>query len=116
MRSERPHPDHAQPKYDPWNATISHPSYVLKTINMIPTRMNTYAVVEALLKTRHFNSFRFHTYAKSASNQLYNEHLRKNPGGWGVGRFGPGARTYFPLTAAVFLRNDAATNQARRES
>jgi len=45
-----------------------HYLYVLKTINFIPLRMNTYSVVEAALKTRHFNPFVFRTYENFTAN------------------------------------------------
>ena len=59
-----------------------HCLYVLKTINIIPLRMNTYSVVEAALKTRHFNSFVFRTYENFTANS---RRIRTYKKGVGVG-------------------------------
>ena len=68
----------------PCKAVTPHSPQVLKRINLITLRINTYSVVRAALKTRHFYSFRINTYRKSPANPLYNEHLQKNLGGWGT--------------------------------
>ena len=57
--------------------------YVLQTLNMIPFRMRTYTVVEALLKTRHFISFGIRTYRKSLNN-AFAMNTYKKPRGVGV--------------------------------
>ena len=59
-----------------------HCLYVLKTINFIPLRMNTYNVVEAALKTRHFNPFVFRTYENFTANS---RRIRTYKKGVGVG-------------------------------
>jgi len=59
-------------------------SQVLKIQDIIPRRMNTYSIVEASLKTRGLSPFRMNSYRKSPPNHLYNEHLQKNLGGWGL--------------------------------
>jgi hypothetical protein len=61
------------------------PLQVLKTLGMIPFEMNTYTVVEASLKTRHFNPFRMRTYVKSARNSIEMNTYKKVAGGRGAG-------------------------------
>ena len=57
--------------------------FILKDI--IPRRMNTYAIEKASLKTKDFISRRMNTYTKSHPNPLYNEHLQKTRGVGGIG-------------------------------
>ena len=61
----------------PLKAITSNSPYVLKIINLISFRINTYTVAEASLKTRYLKPFRMNTYRKSPANTLQNEHLQK---------------------------------------
>jgi hypothetical protein len=65
----------------PRNVIAPDPLQVFILLGMIPFRMNTYSVVEASLKTRHFNPFRMRTYAKSARNSIEMNTYKKPQGG-----------------------------------
>ena len=67
------------------NAATLGGLYVLKIINMISFRLRTYSVVEASLKTRHFNFSRMRTYRKS-SHISFALRTYKKQGGWGYRR------------------------------
>jgi hypothetical protein len=54
---------------------------VLKTIDIISFRLRTSGVVEAVLKTRHFNSNRMRTYRKKAYNSFILRTYKKLGGG-----------------------------------
>ena len=56
----------------------------LKTHAFKLCRLNTYVVREASLKNKGLKLIRINTYEIFPLKYLWNEHLRKNPGGWGL--------------------------------
>jgi len=61
----------------------AYPLQALKIQAFKSCRMNTYIAREASLKNQGLKSFEINTYKLFHPKYLWNEHLRKNPGGWG---------------------------------
>ena len=116
MRFRRAAPEIHTTRYRLRKTVTAPPLQVFIPHDFISTRMNTYMMLKHTLKTRYLNFFRMNTYTKLAPNQLWNEHLRNNPGGWGCQPVRLPPTAYFSLTATVSVGNDAPTKQSRRDT